>query len=58
MRLAILAKEPYQDDSDIYAQFEPEVFRERLIRYTLELGDVSKAFDKVVQDLKDEIIHQ
>ena len=59
MKLAILLREPYSDDKDIYAQFEPEVFRELLVKYTLELGgDVGAAFDKVVADLKAEITHR
>lgn len=56
MKLAIIHKEPYQNDADIYVQFEPEVFKELLIRYTLETGDVGKAFDKVSADLKREVL--
>jgi hypothetical protein len=58
MKLAILLQEPYKDNKDIFIQIEPDLFRELLIRYTLELGDVGLAFDRVAEDLKKEIIHR
>lgn len=57
MKLAVLLHEPYKDDEDIYAQFEPALFRELIVRYTLELGDAGKAFDKVIEDLKETLKH-
>lgn len=57
MKFAVLIHEPYKDDEDIYAQFEPALFRELIVRYTLELGDAGKAFDRVEEDLRELLRH-
>lgn len=47
MHLAIV------DDNDkAYVEYDAEVFKKLLIKYTKEWGNVEKAFDLVVDDLK------
>jgi len=47
MHLAII------DDNDkVYVEYSYEVFRKLLIKYFQEFGNIEKAFDLVVEDLK------
>ena len=47
MHLAIV------DDNDkMFVEYDAEVFKKLLIKYTEEWGSVEKAFDLVVDDLK------
>ena len=54
MRLAILVEE-----DKIVAQFDPDDVKKMLVMYTAQLdGDVAKAFDKVVRELKQKMLYK
>lgn len=47
MRIAVI-----YNDQDVFVEFKPEVFKELLRKYLAETGDIDKAFEKIIQDLK------
>lgn len=52
MKLAILYNETIADGTEVFVQYEPEVFRSLLVKHFEEVQDVGQAFDRVVADLK------
>lgn len=52
-RVAIIA-----ENDKIYLEFSPEKFKILLKKYFEEEGDIDKAIDKIIKDIKKELIRK
>ena len=46
------------NDKDVYAEFSDEKFRDLLKKYIEKYGDIDRALDQIVTDLKEAIKRQ
>lgn len=51
MRIAVV-----YDEKKIYVEFGPDKFRELLKKYFAETGDIDKALDMIIADLKKAVL--